>query len=304
VWYQAWPPRKDRDYTRALSYLINRYRGAIRAAQIWHEPDLRNGAFFQGPHRAARYAQLLVAGYSAVKETDPSVTVLGGGLVGSNGRFLEQLYARGVRGHYDALSVDYYNLTLASLRSIRTVQRRHGDGAPLWLMELGLPVCAPGRRTPGGIPCGTPDQQALLLSDVFRGLADHQAVETVTIFDLFSAQFGILKPNLEPRPAFVALQSLLAGNPVRPRQLTAEPARGGGVRIQGTAPGGDVVVTDARRLGSSQGIQVVSAPDLRDRYVAKLGRRVLRGRWRIQVVQPWTGLHIILRLRNGRRNGP
>jgi hypothetical protein len=63
--------------------------------------------------------------------------VLAGSLVGSNGLFLKALYAAGIKGFYDGLSVHFYNLTLASLRSIHEVQLANGDPTPLWLDEFG-----------------------------------------------------------------------------------------------------------------------------------------------------------------------
>ena len=53
-----------------------------------------------------------------------SVPVLAGSLVGSNGVFLRALYAAGIKGYYDGLSVHFYTLTLASLRSIHEVAAR------------------------------------------------------------------------------------------------------------------------------------------------------------------------------------
>ena len=53
--------------------------------------------------------------------------MLAGSLVGSNGAFLRALYAAGIKGYYNGLSVHFYNLTLASVRSIHEVQLANGD---------------------------------------------------------------------------------------------------------------------------------------------------------------------------------
>ena len=36
--------------------------------------------------------------------------VLAGSFVGGNGKWLQALYAAGIKGHYDALSVHFYDL--------------------------------------------------------------------------------------------------------------------------------------------------------------------------------------------------
>ena len=69
--------------------------------------------------------------------------MVAGSLVGSNGAFLRALYAAGIKGYYDGLSVHYYHLTLASLRSIHEVQVANGDTKPLWLDEFGWSSCWP-----------------------------------------------------------------------------------------------------------------------------------------------------------------
>ena len=55
---------------------------------------------------------MLRAAYPAIKQANPSVPVLAGSLVGSNGVFLRALYAAGIKGYYDGLAVHFYNLTL------------------------------------------------------------------------------------------------------------------------------------------------------------------------------------------------
>ncbi len=52
-----------------------------------------------------RYAAVLRAAYTAVKAVDPNIPVLAGSLVASNGKFLRELYAAGIKGYYDGLAV-------------------------------------------------------------------------------------------------------------------------------------------------------------------------------------------------------
>ena len=99
---------------------------------------------------------MLRAAYPAIKAANPSVLVLAGSLVGSNGNFLRALYAAGIKGYYDGLSVHFYNLTLGSLRSIHEAQLANGDTKPLWLDEFGWSSCWPARKIEQEQACVTP----------------------------------------------------------------------------------------------------------------------------------------------------
>ena len=100
----------------------------LAAIEVWNEPDQANEALLRRARtRPQRYAAILRAAYPAIKQANPGVPVLGGSLVGSNGVFLRALYAAGIKGYYDGLSVHFYTLTLASLRAIHEVQLANGD---------------------------------------------------------------------------------------------------------------------------------------------------------------------------------
>ena len=82
--------------------------------------------------------------------------MLAGSLVGSNGLFLRALYAAGIKGYYDGLSVHFYNLTLASLRAIHEMQLANGDSKPLWLDEFGWSSCWPRTASSRNRPASRP----------------------------------------------------------------------------------------------------------------------------------------------------
>ena len=143
----SWPPSRPGDFAAFAAFLAQRYGRQLAAIEVWNEPDQINQHYFAGPHKPERYAAILRAAYPAIKRADPNVLVLGGSIVGSNGRFLQLLYAAGIKGYYDALAVHYYHLTLASVRSIHEVQLANGDHTPLWLDEFGWSSCWPATRS-------------------------------------------------------------------------------------------------------------------------------------------------------------
>ncbi len=110
--------------------------------------------------------------------------VLAGSLVGSNGNFLRALYANGIKGYYDGLSVHFYNLTLGSLRSIHETQIANGDTKPLWLDEFGWTSCWPGRKIEQEQACVTPQTQALNLRNAIREMARAPYLAAAMVYKL------------------------------------------------------------------------------------------------------------------------
>jgi hypothetical protein len=197
----AWPPRNPGDYAAFTAYLAGRYANRLRAIEIWNEPDQANELYFAGPNKPERYAALLRSAYPAIKAANGSVSVIAGSLVGSRGAFLRALYANGIKGYFDGLAVHFYNLVLASVRSIREVQLANGDAKPLWLDEFGWSSCYPRHRVQEEQACVTPAIQAANLSDVFHSLARTPYVAAELMYDLQdsgSEQFGVLNGASPP----------------------------------------------------------------------------------------------------------
>lgn len=283
-----WPPRRASDYAAMAAFVAARYRGRLAGLEVWNEPDIAGQFYFAGPDKPQRYAQLMRATYPAVKRADPKLPVLAGSLVGADGRFLRALYRAGMKGFYDGLAVHYYDLTLAALRAIRTVQRRAGDRKPLWLTEFGWSSCLARQRTQGGHACVTAANQARFLGDVFRALRGHSEVRAAITYQLRDDRldFGAFSRPGERKPAFAALRSAFTGTLGRTRPLTL---RASGRRISGTAPAGDVIVVTAlRRSDGARRYQAIVKTDRDGRFALSLPSAV-RG-VKVVVNQPWTRL--------------
>jgi hypothetical protein len=287
----SWPPRAAADYASYVAYLARRY-GAQIAIEVWNEPDQSNEAYFAGPAKATRYAAVLRAAYTAIKQANPSVMVLGGSLVGSNGVFLRALYRAGIAGYYDALSVHFYNLTLASLRSIHEVQLANGDSRPLWLDEFGWSSCWPRQRIEQEQACVTARTQADNLANAFRALTHTSYVAAAIVYKLADSpheDFGLLSALGRRKPAFTALAGVLAG-PARavPRTTLSLSRRNGRVVASGSGPVGDFMFLEAFQ-GSVLRYRVVFTLDRFDRYAITMPA-VLGTHLRVRVYQDWSGL--------------
>ncbi len=111
---EAGPPDNLSDFEVFMTALVSRYAGRVQAYEIWNEPNLRrewNSATH--PLGPSSYIDLLRAGYTAVKASDPAAVVLSAGLAptgyfdASNAQndrlFLRELYELGLAEVSDAI---------------------------------------------------------------------------------------------------------------------------------------------------------------------------------------------------------
>jgi hypothetical protein len=245
----AWPPRQPSLYAGFTATLAERYGSKLAAVEVWNEPDQSNQAYFAGPHKAQRYAALLRAAYPAIKRANPSVPVLGGSIVGSNGAFLRALYKAGIKGYYNGLSVHFYTLTLAALHSIHTVQLANGDHTSLWLDEFGWGSCWPRAHAEQGLPCVTSQVQADNLRNTVRTLASTPYVAASVVYtlqDSSTQQFGLLSVQGQRKLAFGALSEAFADplGPTAPVTLIVRRSAHS-IVASGSAPVGDYMGLEA-----------------------------------------------------------
>jgi polysaccharide biosynthesis protein PslG len=288
----SWPPATIAPYSSVVAFLARRYGTKLAAIEIWNEPDQSNQLYFAGPKKVQRYAALLKAAYTAIKQANPAVPVLGGSLVGSNGHFLRALYAAGIKGYYDGLAVHFYSLVLASLRAIREVQAQNGDSRPLWLDEFGWSSCFPRQLVQEEQACVTSAVQARNLANVTHSLAQTPWVAAEVVFNLEDAgaeDFGLTTDLGAHKPAFAALANALLA-PQRPAEaVTLALSRHGRRAVaSGSAPVGDYMQLEEFVSGALR-YRALFVLDRSNRYrialPAVLGTRGLQ----VHVFQYWAG---------------
>lgn len=287
----TYPPAQPSDYADVVGFLTARYAGKLAAIEVWNEPDHADEFYFAGRDKPQRYAALLKAAHAAIKAADPGTLVLGGSLVGANGNFLRALYEEGIKGHYDALSVHYYDLVLASLRAIRQVQRAHGDTKPLWLGEFGWTSCAPKLRRQGGHTCVTPARQGANLVDIFRALHGTSWVSGAIVFGLYDTRqydFGLTDEAFKPKRSFTRLADALPAPRGRGRISLRIRRSGGSVYAVGSGPAGDAYELNVFS-GSSLRYKATFRLDRHNRFRLKLPPSLAVGGNRVKVWQYWLG---------------
>jgi len=153
----AWvPPTHAADYARFIGMLAHRYAGRVAAWEVWNEPDQARS--WKPRPDAAGYARLLIAASRAIRNADPSATVVGGSVAFDQTAFLRALYGHGAKGSFNVLSVhpstaprapddadDGFQSLTATLDTFHNVLRQEDDeDIPIWVTELGWAVAGPG----------------------------------------------------------------------------------------------------------------------------------------------------------------
>lgn len=157
------------DYAEFMRDLASRYGAGdgdaedalISAYEIWNEPQ-NFLSWFPSPS-AEEYTELLKAAYTAIKEVDPTGTVVAGAVTaGTNWGdfninpvdFVEAMYEAGAAGYFDAISYHPYNYTTLfsdgegvansayeQLLAIQELMAEYGDGdKQVWTTEYGIPT--------------------------------------------------------------------------------------------------------------------------------------------------------------------
>jgi hypothetical protein len=288
----SWPPTEPNAFGSFVAFLAARYGSELAAIEVWNEPDQGNEDYLAGPNKAQHYAAILRAAYPAIKRVDPAMPVLAGSLVGSNGAFLRELYAAGIKGYYNGLAVHFYNLTLAGLRYTHEVQLANGDFTPLWLTEFGWSSCWPRQRTQQEQGCVTEQAQAANMSNIYRSLARTPWVAADIVYDLqgsLSEDFGVLTENGARKPSFTALRSVFVSPFGKPSPVTVHLVRRGGrVVANGSGPVGDYMELEAFR-GRRAVYRVLFTLDRFNRYTIPFPKKLGTSKLSVKVFQYWMG---------------
>lgn len=289
-------PAGTQGYVDVTKLLVARYASKLAAFEVWNEPDQANELYWAGPNKIASYVALSKAVYPAVKQVAPSVPVLAGSFVGGNGKWLQALYAAGIKGSYDALSVHFYDLTLSALTETRRVQKANGDSKPMWLAEFGYTSCA----TPKGPAykldhaCNTRAGQSQNLIDTLRSIATVPWVKAALVFTIYDQndayQFGLLTAKGAKKPAYGAIRDIYAG---KKNRKVAKPtmrlrASKGKTVISGTA---SQVETFKLRVwrGGQLAYRAVLRTDRFGNYKLTLPRVLGTTHLRARLAGTWTG---------------
>jgi putative glycosyl hydrolase/hemolysin type calcium-binding protein len=224
---------------------------AIRAWQVWNEPNLRK-YFSPGENvqqSAQKYATLLRISNAAIESVSPRTrTVLAGMPSWGDSTawtFLRNLYQiPGTKDDFEAAALHPYGCTVDRLRQgmeqFHAAMRAYDDDAtPVWLTEVAWGSGPPDRfcKNKG------PDGQSRLLSEAFRVLLnrredwnvqrlfwflwrDPEAGSKYASLCSICGTAGLQRHNRSPKPAFSTFRSFTAETTPPEARFTSGPASG------------------------------------------------------------------------------
>ncbi|MDD3469059.1 MAG: beta-galactosidase [Thermoguttaceae bacterium] len=132
-----------RDY---VTRTVTRYKDRLRYWEVWNEPNLKG--FWQDDPSGANYAILLKETYKIIKEIDPELVVVYGGLAGVPMGYFEDSLKAGAGEAFDVMNIHPYrggmmsmpltNQFVNELCEVKSLMAKYGVGdKPLWITEIG-----------------------------------------------------------------------------------------------------------------------------------------------------------------------
>lgn len=219
------------EYANFARLVAERYahRG-VRTWEIWNEPNIPH--FWPPSPDADDYGELFRVGAQEIRETDRRATVLIGGLSPryddtqseiSPITYLEHLYTNGTAHLADGIAAHPYTFPgwpmdgeqrteggFNQLPELRAVMVRHGDSdKKLWITEFGAP-------TGTGTHAVSEDEQAAMLLQARQQVRRWDWAGPLIYYELvdggtdptdIAENFGVLRKDLSPKPAAVALMN-------------------------------------------------------------------------------------------------
>ncbi len=197
--------------------------------QVWNE--MNSPGFFDPKPNPTVYTKLLAISSEAIRGVDPAAGVVLGGMFKTHGArhsipsetFIRELYEDGAEPYFDVVAIHPYGATLgkvkAQVRRMRDTIASEGDGAALWVDEIGWGSAKRGSNLNKGL-----QGQAKLLTRAYRFFTRHATelnltrVYWYTLRDVrhppnncpFCTSDGLLDRKGNPKPAWDAFTAFAA----------------------------------------------------------------------------------------------
>ena len=197
-------PLDLRDSYNFFRAMARRWQGEVVAFEPWNEADIP----MFGGHTGSEMASLQKAAYLGLKAGNPMVIACLNVFALHRAAILRDLQENEAWPYFDTFNLHHYE-------PFNTYPRLYADfravsaGKPLWVTECSLPV-----KWHGDERLQEPTDEDLRVQSermaITYARAIHEGAQAVYYFILphfveGQTQFGVLRPDLTPRPAFVAL---------------------------------------------------------------------------------------------------
>lgn len=182
----------------------------IQSWEVWNEPDI---SFW--PQLGDRFAGFQKAAYLGLKDGNPKAVVLNGAICIGVTDFVRNVFESGITDYFDAFNWHIYAPPTAYAKTMKDhldlLARYGADKRPVWLTECGIRLVGAEGEDKRFLSMDDQRKQAQFIpqaaalalasgTDRFFFFVTPQYLEN-------GVQFGVLRDDLTPNPAFIALSA-------------------------------------------------------------------------------------------------
>ena len=200
-------PLNLRDAYEYYRHTAARWKGSIEAFEPWNEPDIE----MFGGHTGSEIATLQKAACFGLRAGNPRVIVCNSVFALHPAPILDDFRDNQAWAYFDTFNLHHYE-PFDQYPQLYADFRRVSSGKPLWVTECAVPVEWSGDpilKEPSDVDLR---RQAERVARVYACSLHEGAAETFYFllphFSEGRIQFGIVRTNLTPRPAYLALAAV------------------------------------------------------------------------------------------------
>ena len=202
-------------YARWAAAAAKNFRGRHVLWEIWNEPNID---FWSPKPNGQQYSTLALAAAKAMRQAEPTTTIIGPASSGFPWEFLETLFKAGALEYFDAVSVHPYRrpdqppeTAAADYLRLRELIKRHSPAGkqeiPILSGEWGYSSWSRGVSIETQAAFAVRQQLANLLNEVPLSIW-YDWKNDGTDPNENEHNFGTVLPDLQPKPAYLAIQTL------------------------------------------------------------------------------------------------
>ena len=200
-------PADLRDAYRFFEAMARRSRGQVIAFEPWNEADIP----MFGGHTGAEMAALQKAAYLGLKAGNPDIIACLNVFAHHNTNQLADLHDNEAWPYFDTYNLHHYE-SFDRFPKLYADHRAVSAGRPLWVSECAVPVKWAGDENLREPTDADLRVQAERVAKTFAcSLHEGSAATFYFLLPHYvegQTQFGIVRPDLTPRPAYVALAAV------------------------------------------------------------------------------------------------
>jgi len=237
---KQYPPDDPKTFATFAGVVVGRYKGIINTWEIWNEPNIEN--FWYPSPNAEKYATLLKASYTKIKEVNPQAIVISAGLSDAGDEagvsispltFMNTLYNSGAKGYFDVVALHPYtypgfNYGWPQITSVLDLMKEKGDSAKkIWITEYGAPTGGSGEDYEIGEPgfeyngdFMTEKAQEQMAKDIFAFQSENpKSIGKIFWYNLQDTStdksttenfFGLIRYDGTKKPSYTVLKNMFS----------------------------------------------------------------------------------------------